>query len=129
MAHRGDDKTKGICYKRVRIEPLENNITENVFYKTDRYAELFGRGKDCSYFPGYGKIYNRCFEIWYQDFGTKDKKNISEYQDIGAEYLPPLFTEEKTGYHLINNELKSKQTFLKLFNIRDEKKKLGGNYT
>ena len=112
------NKTTGICYKLPYLTPLKDKTEEIVNYKTDRYADLFGRGKDCSYFPGYGKIYNRTFEIWYQEFGSKEKKNIIEYKDIGAIYQPPFFTEEMTEGWLINNELERKQGFEKLYNIR-----------
>ncbi|MCD8440960.1 hypothetical protein [Tenacibaculum finnmarkense] len=113
-----ENNTIGLCYKSSYFPPLTNQVEEIVNYKTDKYADLFGRGKDCSYFPGYGKIQNRTFEIWYQEFGSKEKKNIIEYKDIGAIYQAPFFTEEMTEGWLINNELERKQDFLKLYNIR-----------
>ena len=117
----GREKTVGLCFNNSRLEPFPDNQTETVYYKTDRYAELFGRGKNCSYFPGYGKIYNRFFDIWCQDFGSKEKKAIQEYSDIGNYYLPPIFTEEITGGYPINNELEQTKGYLKLFNVRIQK--------
>lgn len=113
-----DENMVGICYKSERITPLNNGQEEIVHYKTDRYANLFGRGKDCSYFPGYGKIYNRTFEIWYQDFGTKEKQNIFTYKDIGANLYAPYFTEELTEGWPINNQLERTQGFKRLYNVR-----------
>lgn len=117
----GVEKIKSLCYKESKIEPLPINTTETVKYKTDRYAELFGRGKDCSYFPGYGKIFNRTFEIWHQEFGSKERQGQIDYMDIGTDREPPFFTEEITEGHRIYNGLLKTQGFLKLYNVRVEK--------
>jgi len=118
----GHGNTRGICFESERIEPLQNNQTEIVKYKTDRYADLFGRGKDCSYFPGYGKIYNRTFEIWYRNVGSKDKQGLIIYKDIGNDkYEGPFFVERITNNILINNKLERTLGYLKLYNSRDDK--------
>lgn len=118
----GSGNTRGICFESERLEPLPNGQTELVRYKTDRYADLFGRGKDCSYFPGYGKIYNRTFDIWYQEFNSQEKNGMREYKDIGCDkYQEPFFTENFTNGNRINNQLERTKGYLKLFNVRDEK--------
>ncbi|NCX95251.1 MAG: hypothetical protein EBX41_02360 [Chitinophagia bacterium] len=117
----GNGDTKGICFESERLEPLPNGQTELVRYKTDRYADLFGRGKDCSYFPGYGKIYNRTFDIWYQEFNSQEKNGMREYKDIGCDKYGPFFTNHLTGKNIIHNELIRTKGYLKLFNVRDEK--------
>ncbi|WP_291098159.1 MULTISPECIES: hypothetical protein [unclassified Flavobacterium] len=118
----GSGNTRGVCFESERIEPLPNDQTELVRYKTDRYADLFGRGKDCSYFPGYGKIYNRIFYIWFQEFNSQEKKGMREYKDIGCDkYQEPFFTENFTNGISINNQLDRTKGYLKLFNIRDGK--------
>jgi hypothetical protein len=118
----GHSNTRGACFESERIEPLQNNQTEIVKYKTDRYAELFGRGKDCSYFPGYGKIFNRTFEIWYREVGSKDKQGLIVYKDIGNDTYEALFFAERiTNGVLINNKLERTLGYLKLYNSRDDK--------
>lgn len=118
----GEGNTKGKCFESERIEPLANNQTELVRYKTDRYADLFGRGKDCSYFPGYGKIYNRTFDIWFHETNSTEKKGAIEYRDIGCDkYQPPFFTDRITNGISIYNELERTKGYLKLYNGRDEK--------
>ena len=79
--------TLGTCFNQNRIEPHKNGEIERVHYKTDRYAELFGRGKDCSYFPGYGKIFNRKFKIWYQEFHSDEVRGTVDYYDIGNDKM------------------------------------------
>src|SRR5690554_2717759 len=118
----GSGNTRGVCFESERLEPLLNGQTELVRYKTDRYADLFGRGKDCSYFPGYGKIYNRTFDIWFQEFNSQEKKGMREYKDIGCDkYQAPFFTDNFTNGIGINNQLERTKGYLKLFNCRDEK--------
>jgi hypothetical protein len=120
----GDGNTIGLCFNFERIEPLPNNQKEIVRYKTDRYAELFGRGKDCSYFPGYGEIYNRTFEIWFQEFNSQEKNGIREYKDVGCDkYQGPFFTNNFTNGIGISNSLERTKGYLKLYNGRDEKNK------
>ncbi|OFX19491.1 MAG: hypothetical protein A2033_08005 [Bacteroidetes bacterium GWA2_31_9] len=118
----GSGNTRGVCFESERLEPLPNGQTELVRYKTDRYADLFGRGKDCSYFPGYGKIYNRTFDIWFQEFNLQEKKGMREYKDIGCDkYQVPFFTENYTNGIRIYNQLERTKSYLKLYNGRDEK--------
>ena len=117
-----NQNTVGECFKKERIEPLANNSEETVHYKSDRYAELFGRGKDCSYFPGYGRICNRTFTMWYQETGSTEKKGLRKYKDIANDsYQAPVYIEDFTNGILVTNELSRTQGFKKLFNGRDEK--------
>ncbi len=114
------NKTKGKCYKpKSPLEVIDTESTVN--YKTDEYAELFGRGAHCSYFPGYGKIYNRTFEIWYQETGSKDKLDLQEYFDIGVERNQPFHVEDITNGIIISNELERTKGYIKLWNARDQK--------
>lgn len=115
------ENIKGVCYKAERIEPLPNNVTELVRYKSDRFAELFGRGHNCSYFPRYGKIGNRIFTIWYQEFNSKEKKGIVEYKDVGIENDGPHFAEKISNGLAINNQLQRSGEYLSLFNVRETK--------
>ncbi|MGE0569370.1 MAG: hypothetical protein AB7O73_15630 [Bacteroidia bacterium] len=118
----GSENIKGLCFERDRLEPLPVGQIEKVHYKTNRYAELFGRGKDVSYFPGYGNIYNRTFEIWFRNKGSRDKEGTIEYKDIGIDkYYGPFFAEKFTGGLGINNELERTSGYIKLFNVRDNK--------
>ena len=114
------ENTIGICYKNKNSLKISDS-EEIVYYKSDRYAQLFGRGAHCSYFPGYGKIYNRIFEVWYQNVGEKEKLGIQTYSDIGIERNQPFFADEITNGIIISNELERTKGFLKLWNARDQK--------
>lgn len=117
----GSKNIIGQCFKAKKIAPLVKNETEIVNYKTDRYTELFGRGNDCSYFPGYGKICNREFNIWYQNYNSTEMQLVQDYFDIGVEYLPPFFSEEISDGHCIHNNLERTRGYLKLYNVRVDK--------
>lgn len=119
----GSENIKGICFKSAHFEPLPNNETETVAYKSDRFVDLFGRGKGVSYFPGYGKIYNREYELWYQETGQKEQKGLITYKDIGTEKYPPFFTDSYTENYEINNRLQNAKGYIALFNVRDNKLK------
>lgn len=111
----------GSCYQAKRIAPFTYGKEETVYYKSDNWIKLFGRGKDSSYFPGYGKIYNRTFNIWFQNTGSTEKLGEMEYHDIANEHLPPQFAEGITQNVFISNRLERTKGFLKLFNARDVK--------
>lgn len=113
-----DQKTLGQCFRARRIEPLKDEANEMVYYKTDRFAELFGRGKDCSYFPGYGQIFSRKFKIWFQEYNSNDIQSLQDYYDIGTEYQSPIFADEISDGHRIHNELERTRDYKRLFNVR-----------
>lgn len=113
-----DQKTLGQCFRARRIEPLKDEANEMVYYKTDRFAELFGRGKDCSYFPGYGQIFSRKFKIWFQEYNSNDIQSLQDYYDIGTEYQSPIFADEISDGHRIHNELERTRDYKRLFNLR-----------
>jgi len=52
---------------------------EIVNRKTERWSEL-GFGDD-DLFPGYGRLYDREFEVWYCDVGSKERKDVQSFQD------------------------------------------------
>lgn len=114
--------TVGQLFKLKRVDPFDPPII--VYYKSDRFADLFGRGRDCSYFPGYGKIYNRKFRIWAQEFNKKEPLHTQEYFDIGTDHRAPFFVEELTSGHDIYNELMKTGGFIRLFNCRVNKSRL-----
>ncbi len=117
-----ENDTVGICFESERIEPLLNGQTETVYYKTNRFADLFGRGKDCSYFPGYGEIHNRTFEVWFQETNTKDKKEIQIYKDIAnVTYAQPVYIEKITNGISTTEELERSKGYMKLFKGKDIK--------
>ncbi|MDX2362386.1 MAG: hypothetical protein QNK23_16375 [Crocinitomicaceae bacterium] len=116
------EDTVGICFESERIEPLTKNQTETVHYKSDRYADLFGRGKDCSYFPGYGEIHNRTFEVWFQKTNSKEKSDIQIYKDIAnVTYAQPVYIEKVTNGINMPDELERTKGYLKLFKGKDVK--------
>ncbi len=79
-----DTKTKhgiGFDVKTVLNSPIDTDSDkwEIVHRKTDRWNELgFG---DNDKFPGYGRLYEREFEVWYCEIGSKERKDIKRFTD------------------------------------------------
>lgn len=47
---------------------------------SERWNQLgYGKG---DLFPGYGKLYNREFEVWYCDVGSKERKGLQRITDV-----------------------------------------------
>ncbi len=113
------ENTVGLCFESERIDPLPNNETETVFYKSDRYAELFGRGKGCSYYPGVGEVHNRTFEVWYQNVNSKEKMEVRIYRDIAPLRTPPVYIENIINGINTNDELERARGYMKLFKGSD----------
>ncbi len=70
-----------------RIESTDSTKWELVRRKSDRWKELgFGEGET---FPGYGKLYDREFDVWYCDIGSKDKKAVQKFYDRNPLHYEP----------------------------------------
>lgn len=94
---------------------------EKVYRKTDRWKEL-GFGDNVE-FPGYGKIYNREFDVWYVDVGSKEKKGETTLKDRRVlHYEPiPIEVERITGSNFIIDERERTEGYKSLFTGLDQK--------
>lgn len=73
--------------KTDKVENTDTTKWELVRRKSDRWKELgFGEGET---FPGYGKLYDREFDVWYCDIGSKDKKAIQKFYDRNPLHYEP----------------------------------------
>lgn len=87
--------------KTNRIINTDSTKWELVRRKSERWKELgFGEGET---FPGYGKLYDREFDVWYCDIGSKDKKAIQKFYDRNPLHYEPK-DRQKTSTQ--NNGLK-----------------------
>lgn len=74
---------------------------ELVRRKSDRWNELgFGEGEN---FPGYGKLYDREFDVWYCDVGSKEKKGFQKFYDRNPLHYEP---KNRRRDNKINPDLK-----------------------
>ncbi len=86
------------------FKKLDSASWELVRRKSERWNELgFGDGED---FPGYGKLYDREFQVWYCNVGSKEKKNIQSYKDRN-----PLHYEPKNSTRIIGEGIFLKRLY------------------
>ena len=97
---------------------------ELVRRKTKKWSELgFGDGE---LFPGYGRIYERTFEVWYNEIGSKNKHSQPDFTDKATVNLSKVIYQELTelkGKNLDFNSLEKKQGFKMLLNAVDHKER------
>ena len=48
-------------------------------------------------FPGYGKLYNREFKVWFCNVGSKEKNNVQIFKDRNPLNYQPNNYEKITG--------------------------------
>jgi len=95
---------------------------EIVRRKSDRWFELgFGDG---DMFPGYGKLYERLFECWYVDVGSKEKKSIQNFKDVFPEHYTPNKYQKITGKTINFEKLSNSKNYIQLFSGLDNKKRI-----
>jgi hypothetical protein len=121
------DKTpdiKGVCYELERLDPLPEGRIELVKYKSERFAELFGRGTFCSYFPGYGKLFNKTFDVWFEAVKSDEKQNLIEYRDIYTLMRGSPHFEDKieTGLRFYHELSRNKKGYLSLYKSNTKNK-------
>lgn len=94
---------------------------ELVRRNTKKWTELgFG---DNELFPGYGKIYERKFSVWYNEIGSKEKKIQPEFTDKATINLKKVIYSklvELNGKNLEFNYLEKKQGFKMLLTAVDK---------
>lgn len=90
---------------------------EVVYRKTARWEELgFGEGL---LFPGYGRIYERIFEVWYCDVGSKERKCIQTFKDKYPMNYSPKKSKSITGENVYLERLSNTKGYEVLFSGLD----------
>jgi hypothetical protein len=90
---------------------------ELVRRKSDRWNELFGE----NIYPGYGKLYDREFEVWYCDIGAKVRKNIQGHHDRYPLNYRPNNSSTITGKDVDLHYLFNTKNYKDLYTGLDEK--------
>lgn len=71
------ESNKSVSNLSLKLE--DDSKWEIVHRKTERWTELgFGDGDN---FPGYGRVYEREFKVWYCDVGSKEVKGEQIIKD------------------------------------------------
>lgn len=95
---------------------------EVVHRKTERWAELgFGDGDD---FPGYGKVYDREFKVWYCDVGSKEMKGVQIIKDKHTLGYYPENNKKITGDDVYLDELYNTKGYESLYTGLDSKNRI-----
>jgi hypothetical protein len=113
---------KGINKSSGYVKSNYNNDSvkwELVRRKTERWDELgFGDGDS---FPGYGKLYNREFKVWYCDINSKEKKDIQTFRDVNVLNYDPKRSIQITGPDIYLEPLRNTMQFAALYTGLDNK--------
>ncbi len=92
---------------------------EIVHRKTDRWNEL-GFGDDDK-FPGYGRLYEREFEVWYCEIGSKERKDIQKFVDKYPLNYDPKNYQEIVGEGVYLEQLTNTKDYETLYTALDNK--------
>jgi len=92
---------------------------EIVHRKTDRWTELgFG---DNDKFPGYGRLYEREFEVWYSEIGSKERKGIQKISDKYPLNYDPRDYQKIVGEGVYIETLTNSKGYEALYTALDNK--------
>jgi len=112
---------KKVSKKRINSSKKEINSSkwEIVYRNSQRWNELgFQSGE---LFPGYGKLFEREFEVWYSDVGSKEKKDIQKFNDKFPLNYTPNNSSEITGENVHLERLEKTKGYEALFSGLDNK--------
>ena len=99
--------------------PSKSSKWETVYRKTERWKELgFG---DNDLFPGYGKLFDREFKVWYCDVGSKEKKDEQLFNDRFPENYEPRNSSKIIGEGVYLDRLDNNKGFESLYSGLDNK--------
>lgn len=92
---------------------------EIVHRKTERWTELgFGDGDN---FPGYGRLYDREFKVWYCEVGSKEIKDERVIRDRFPLHYEPKNSKEITGEGVYLDRLDNTKGYESLYTGLDNK--------
>jgi len=98
---------------------IDSGKWEIVHRKTQRWTELgFG---DNDKFPGYGKLYEREFEVWYCDIGSKNRKGIQKFSDKYPLNYDPRDYQKIVGEGVYVEALTNSRGYEALYTALDNK--------
>jgi len=113
---------KSVPKKVLKTSPIEEDDDskwEVVNRKTTRWAELgFGDG---GLFPGYGRLYDREFKVWYCNIGSKKIKGEQIIYDRFPLHYDPKNSERITGDDVYLNRLDNTKGYESLYTGLDNK--------
>lgn len=107
-------------YSNKTSSPIQDNQTwELVRRKSERWKQLgFGEGEN---FPGYGKLYDREFEVWYIEVGSKEKMSVQVYRDRNPLHYDPKNSKNITGEDVYLERLFNTKEYESLYSGLDKK--------
>lgn len=97
----------------------ESGKWEVVHRKTERWTEL-GFGDDDK-FPGYGRLYEREFEVWYCEIGSKERKDIQKFSDKYPLNYDPRDYQKIVGEGVYIEALTNSKDYEALYTALDNK--------
>jgi len=113
---KGITKSSGYVKSKYNNDPVRWQLVRR---KSARWNELgFGDGDS---FPGYGKLYNREFEVWYCDINSKEKKNVQTFRDKSVLNYEPKKSFEITGPDIYLERLRNTKQYEALYTGLDNK--------
>ncbi|MDY7395829.1 hypothetical protein UMM65_11280 [Aureibaculum sp. 2210JD6-5] len=106
----------GDSAKYVReIEETVDPDWEIIYRKSEKWYELGFEDN----FPGYGKLYDRNFEVWFCDVGSKEKKDIQSFKDRFPIQYTPKNTRKIVGANINFERLQNSKNYEVLFSGLD----------
>ncbi len=72
-------------------------------------------------FPGYGRLYDRSFKVWYCDIGSKEPKNEQSFNDRFPLHYGPRDYENITGENVYLERLDNTKGYDSLYSGLDNK--------
>tara|TARA_R110001583_G_scaffold33438_4_gene112926 strand:+ start:18580 stop:19191 length:612 start_codon:yes stop_codon:yes gene_type:complete len=97
----------------------ESGKWEIIHRKTERWVELgFGDNEN---FPGYGKLYEREFKVWYCVIGSKEQKSIQKCTDKYPLNYDPKNYQNITGEGVYVERLTNTRGYEALYTALDNK--------
>ncbi|MFB9052931.1 hypothetical protein ACFFVB_07540 [Formosa undariae] len=92
---------------------------EVVYRKTKRWTQL-GFGENDK-FPGYGRLYEREFEVWYCEIGSKERKKVQKFSDKYPLNYNPRNPQNIIGEDVYTETLTNTKGYESLYTALDNK--------
>lgn len=111
----------GIRFETSIVSETKKDIGkwEIVHRKTKRWTELgFGNNEK---FPGYGRLYERKFEVWYCDIGSKERNDVQIVTDKNPLGYEPKNYQDMVGDNISIEQLNNSKEYDALYTALDNK--------
>lgn len=101
---------------------LDNKNKKRWYFAIVKSERIKGTAK-IDNFPGYGRLYERTFDLWYCEVGSKERKGIKQFTDKYPLHYSPRDYNQEVGENVFLEQLNNNKEYEILYSGLDSRER------